>query len=50
MPIYMPRDEATPAEEVPAAAYFTRGFVADHEVLQRERKQGCPDRSPWAPT
>ena len=40
MPLYMPRDEAIPAKEVPAKAGFTRGFLADHEVLQRERKEG----------
>ena len=40
MPLYMPRDEAIPAKEVPAEASFTRAFVADHEVLQRERKEG----------
>jgi hypothetical protein len=42
MPLYMPRDQAIPAKGVPAKAGFTRGFVADHEVLQRERKQGVP--------
>jgi hypothetical protein len=42
MPLYMPRDEAIPAKEVPAEASFTRAFVADHEVLQRERKDDVP--------
>jgi hypothetical protein len=42
MPLYMPRDQAIPAEEVPAKPSFTRGFVADHEVLQRERKEDVP--------
>jgi hypothetical protein len=42
MPLYMPRDQAIPAKEVPARANFTRGFVADHKVLQRERKQDVP--------
>jgi hypothetical protein len=42
MPLYMPRDQAIPAEEVPAKANFTRGFVADHKVLQRERKENVP--------
>ncbi len=37
-PIFMPRDEAIPAPEVPAAASFTRTFVDDKEVLQREQK------------
>ncbi len=40
MPLFMPRDEAIPAKEVPARANLTRGFLADHEVLQRERKEG----------
>jgi hypothetical protein len=42
MPIFLPRDEAIPAKEVPAEASFTRAFLADHEVLQRERKEGVP--------
>jgi hypothetical protein len=40
MPLYMPRDAAIPAKEVPARPEFTRAFLADHEVLQRERKEG----------
>jgi hypothetical protein len=40
MPLFMPKDEAIPAKEVPAKPEFTRGFLADHEVLQRERKEG----------
>jgi hypothetical protein len=40
VPLFMPRDEAIPAKEVPAKPEFTRSFVADHEVLQRERKEG----------
>jgi hypothetical protein len=40
MPLYMPRDAAIPAKEVPAKPEFTRAFLADHEVLQRERKEG----------
>jgi hypothetical protein len=43
MPLYMPRDEAIPATEVPATPNFTRAFLADHEVLQRERKEGVSD-------
>jgi hypothetical protein len=39
MPLFMPRDEAIPAKEVPAKASFTRGFQPDIQVLQRERKQ-----------
>jgi hypothetical protein len=39
VPIYMPADAAIPgAKEVPASATFTRTFVADHDLLQRERK------------
>ncbi len=39
MPLFMPKDEAIPAKEVPAKASFTRSFQPDIEVLQRERKQ-----------
>jgi len=42
VPIYMARDRAIPAPEVPAQASFTREFQADHELLQRERKKGVP--------
>src|SRR4051812_14497464 len=43
VPIYMPADAAIPgAKEVPASAHFTRPFVADHELLQRERKTDIP--------
>jgi hypothetical protein len=43
IPIYMPADAAIPgATEVPATANFTRTFVADHELLQRERKDDIP--------
>ena len=38
VPVFLPRDEAIPAKEVPAAREFTRTFVADHEILQREQK------------
>ncbi len=38
LPIYLPRDSAIPAQEVPAAASFTRPFSADHKILQREQK------------
>jgi hypothetical protein len=40
MPVFLPKDEGIPAKEVPAKASFTRAFLADHEVLQRERKEG----------
>ena len=42
MPIFLPKDAAIPAKEVPAKASFTRGFLADKKVLQREQKQGVP--------
>jgi hypothetical protein len=38
VPIYLPEDEAIPAPEVPARDHLTRGFVADHDILQREQK------------
>jgi hypothetical protein len=40
--VYLPKDSAIPAPEVPARASFERAFVADHEVLQRETKGGAP--------
>jgi hypothetical protein len=42
LPIYMPEDTAIPAPGVPAKQSFTRSFVSDHQLLQRERKQGVP--------
>ena len=42
MPIFLPEDRAIPAKEVPAKASFTRGFLADKKVLQREQKAGVP--------
>jgi hypothetical protein len=43
VPIYMPADAAIPgAKEVPATATFTRPFVTDHDLLQRERKDDVP--------
>src|SRR6185503_18695722 len=42
LPIYMPKDTAIPAPEVPARAQFTRPFVNDHDLLQRERKKDAP--------
>jgi hypothetical protein len=38
VPVFLPRDQAIPAKEVPARAQFTRTFVADHQILQREQK------------
>ena len=40
LPVYFPADEAIPAPELPAPASFERAFVADHELLQREQKDG----------
>jgi hypothetical protein len=42
LPVYMPEDTAIPAREVPASGSFTREFVADKEVLQREVKDDVP--------
>ncbi len=42
LPVYMPRDTAIPAPGVPARRSFTRPFVDDHQLLQREQKQGVP--------
>lgn len=36
LPIFMPEDPGIPAPEVPAEPSFTRSFVADKELLQRE--------------
>jgi len=42
LPIYLPRDEAIPVDEVPAPAHFTRTFDDEHQLLQREAKGGPP--------
>ena len=42
VPIYLPRDQAIPAPEVPAKASFTRPFVRDVKILQREQKEDVP--------
>jgi hypothetical protein len=42
LPLYMPEDTAIPAPKVAAKRSFTRPFVSDHQLLQRERKQGVP--------
>jgi hypothetical protein len=42
VPIYLPRDEAIPAPEVPAESQLSRPFVRDLELLQRERKDDVP--------
>jgi hypothetical protein len=40
VPIYLPADRAIPAAAVPAKPAFTRPFVRDLEILQRERREG----------
>jgi hypothetical protein len=42
VPIYLPRDRAIPAPEVPARTSFTRPFERDVKILQREQKSGVP--------
>jgi hypothetical protein len=42
IPIYLPGDSAIPAPEIPAKPQFTRTFVADQKILQRERKDDTP--------
>jgi hypothetical protein len=37
-PIFLPDDPAIPAPEVPAPASFSREFIPDSQVLQREQK------------
>ncbi len=41
IPIFLPEDRAIPARGVPAPASFTRTFVADHTLLQREQKSAA---------
>ncbi len=38
VPIFLPADAAIKAPETPALAQFSRPFVADHTVLQREQR------------
>ena len=42
IPIYLPEDTAIPAPEVPAERRFTREFVDETEILQRELKDDVP--------
>lgn len=39
VPIYLPKDPAIPAPEVPAEERFTRPFVLDKSILLREAKE-----------
>ena len=38
VPIFLPRDPAIPAPEVPAKAQFSRDFMSDKEIVLREAK------------
>jgi hypothetical protein len=40
LPVYFPADEAIPVKAIPAEAGFTRDFMVDKELLQREQKPG----------
>jgi hypothetical protein len=42
LPIYAPADQAIPAPQVPAPRAFTRPFISDHTLLQREAKTNDP--------
>ncbi len=41
VPVYLPDDPAIPAKGVPATAHFTRQFVRDKKILQRESVGGA---------
>ena len=41
-PVYLPEDPAIPGPRGAGERPFTRAFVADHEILQREQKPGVP--------
>jgi len=42
VPIYLPADEALGAEELPTDASFTRDFIPEIDILQRERSEDHP--------
>jgi hypothetical protein len=42
VPVFMPGDPAIPAREIPASPHFERALIADHKLLQRERKDDVP--------
>ncbi|MEA2474992.1 MAG: hypothetical protein QOE06_2907 [Thermoleophilaceae bacterium] len=42
MAVYFPPDRAIPVKGVPASAHFTRPFVRDKKLLQREQKPNAP--------
>ena len=40
LPVYFPADPAIPQPEIPAQPTFTRAFIPDKQLLQREQKPG----------
>ncbi|GAC1307608.1 MAG: hypothetical protein NVSMB16_03860 [Acidimicrobiales bacterium] len=42
LPVFLPADPGIPAAEVPASSHFTRDFIKDKKVLQREATGGSP--------
>jgi hypothetical protein len=42
VPVFMPADRAIPVKETSAPPRFTRSFIADRKILQRERKKDVP--------
>jgi hypothetical protein len=42
VPVYLPEDKAIPAKGVAADPHFTRAFVPDQSILQREAIGGSP--------
>jgi hypothetical protein len=46
VPVFLPEDQAIPAEEVPAKSSFVRDFVPEKEILQRELKDDVPTALP----
>ena len=42
VPVFLPEDTAIPAPEVPAESRFTRTFIDETEILQRELKDDVP--------
>jgi hypothetical protein len=46
VPVYLPEDPAIPAKEVPAKPSFTREFIPEKEILQREQKSDVASSLP----
>jgi hypothetical protein len=42
VPVYLPKDTAIPAPELPAPARFDRAFAVEKDILQREQKGDVP--------